>query len=428
MGVCCCKSQSVAESELSQQTTQKLQTSNVNHKEQPQQSTDAKHINQTVVDQNNTTHEVDIDEQDHDELEREYRSPTQHWKTETLQILSLISIGMADLDPEFEDLYDDTQYAPKELINIPRKSYVKPYQMITETDGLPLGTTLTQTTDKNQKHVWRSCHASTFNVRGPQYVTNKKNKLQISKPALYEVFAMDCYAIDDKDAMDQDVHEMINCFNIQNINKLHTHYPNLLIISLMIPLFKKKDRNGVHLVIYSTISKEFERILSNNETLPCITRLDKLLNLEIEALNSFKMTLSIPNIDETNLNQISKKLVKTINGKCMAFKKHASFGYLNGKSESDVFVVRFNGFGLNKNIIKALSVARSHLQTMDFEIGFHVGAKQKELLPERMLTCAKLIKIDINNFGSFDTFSTDEDNVNMGHDRVDTYVMDGVLD
>ena len=82
--------------------------------------------------------------------------------------------------------------------------------------------------------------------------------------------------------------------------------------------------------------------------------------------------------------------------------------------------------------MKGLSAIRNHLHTIDFEIGFHVGTKVKEFLPERMLLCAKINKLKINELMTFERFYTERkeefDLNHPAHSRVGTYIMDDTFD
>eukprot|EP01084_Bolivina_argentea_P014272 26665_1 len=447
MGVCCCKSENIESKSKQESKSNEEKPNEQKSEDHPldksnQQSTQSS-IEMHVTNSNNQS-DNDAKQTVNNDIndENDIKSST-HWKTKTMQLLTAISAdNMVDLGSDFED-YDDKQYhESRQLINKPRKSYITRYIQKDEIDkfNLKIGTTLNKSSENNdEKCVWTPGNASNFKLRSIAYATSKrgKNALKPSKNALYDIIGMDCFEIDDQDAVNINLHTMIETLNIDSTLKhmnrdrinMDITYPQLIVVSLMLPLFKKKERNGLHLLLYTQMSNEFENSLKNND--PSIGLLDKLINLDQFAIDNFKMDASIPNINKTTLNSITKKLVKNINGKCMPIKKHATFEYLKNEKKN-VFIIKFNGFGLNKQIIKGLSTVRDHLYTMDFEIGFHIGAKVKDILPERMLICAKINKLDVKQFMKFDAFCAKKEEEyekqSRGHSRVETYVMDDVED
>eukprot|EP00483_Globobulimina_turgida_P008060 UN08076 len=210
MGACCCKN------EIQQDQTEQKSKQSSTEMHMPNINPNNDNINEIVS--NDVTNDIN----------EEIKSPT-HWKTQTIQLLTAISADtMFDLGSDFED-YDDQQYhefEPKQLINIPRKSYVA-YTMTNVYEenvyDLQIGSTLNkaieQKSDKtniNEKCVWRQCNASNFKLRSIEYCTNKKAKLCPSKNALYNVTAVDCFEIDDISAANMDLNKMISLLNIKH--------------------------------------------------------------------------------------------------------------------------------------------------------------------------------------------------------------------
>ena len=486
MGICCGKTQKQTSNAI--EMSSKPDTSNKGESQQQQPNTK---LTVTVTSptasqyyDNDGEKATDLQSDDNNYNSDENVIPTMnstHWKTQTLQLLTQLSDDV-QLGPDFEgpdheenhddelkqisnnidnDIENNQHYSsmtasitsPKKLINIPRKRYL-PKRSINSKFELNIGTTLKRGhNESDEKSVWKPCDASNFKLRPIEYASNKRSKFKPSKDALYDIIGVDCFLINDEDVKNQDVNEILHLFNINarkyrqnHNNKEIDKYPNVIIVNLLIPLFSKKERNGLQILIYGKISDQFV----NNLNDPSVELLEKLLNLEKFQQESFKLTVSIPNVKETTLNKITKKLVKTLNGKCMATRKHATFGYLslnNDKDEEEkmenknVFVVNFNAFGLSKKMIKGLSTIKGHLQTIDFEIGFHIGTKIKETLPERILLCTKINKLDTKNLMTFNEFYTksreeydarkksmDEEKAQNGHSRVQTYVMDDTVD
>ena len=137
---------------------------------------------------------------------------------------------------------------------------------------------------------------------------------------------------------------------------------------------------------------------------PELILLNRLLQRDETTMSHFKFSAKIPNLKETKLPKITKKLVKTLTGKSMSFdQQNATFEYLDAE-EQDIFHFCFNGFGLDKKKIKGLSTMREHLNSMEVEFGFHIGGKTKDVLPERMLLCSKIKGLDLSRLSSFEQY------------------------
>ena len=336
MGTCCCKTKP-QDPELQHDDQNKLHKT-IEISTPPPKPSQSEEIGLKTIN-------TDCKDEESDSITtRELRADTEHWRAQTFVILGDLPHDLQGSDFENDDddsKYNDEPFSPKKLINSrPRKSYVSKYEKYMDEEfALEPGSTL------NATNSWAPCKASQFNLRSIEYVKNKRNGLKASGNALYELMAADCFEVDHEEGVtNQDIDEMIRCLNIQqNGSNAYSPFPNIMIISLRVPFYEKKQRKGVHLLFYAKICKDFGQKYMND---PSATLLEKLLNLEQEQLDSFKMTLKIPNVKETTLGTMTKKLVKTLNGKSMAFKKHAHFGYVNNGMKN-VFVVKFDGYGLN---------------------------------------------------------------------------------
>ena len=148
----------------------------------------------------------------------------------------------------------------------------------------------------------------------------------------------------------------------------------------------------------------------------------------------FKITVQVNDIEKTSLNFMIKKLLKTINGASVGrLKKILHFGFPS--NNNGVYLIHFNGYELDKKSIKMLSTIRNDLKTINFNIGFHIGQKKSAYLPENILLCSQINKINFDTINyTFTEYyqnglnTNNNVNNNDGHIKQETYILDNGFD
>ena len=200
---------------------------------------------------------------------------------------------------------------------------------------------------------WLILNANTFNIRPKHYYssTNKKKKWkrEPSKAAIYEVFAVDAYQMENK----MKFLETAKKYNIDikhaidKSNANTPHLPQLIIVNIVLPINKKKDEGEItskatQWTLYSKLSKESQEILENY-TNGFIDKLSESISLLSKFIRScsnnddgekqhkddikdfFKVTMRVNNLADTSLLFVIKKLVKKSMGQSVAIKDKASY-------------------------------------------------------------------------------------------------------
>lgn len=239
------------------------------------------------TEQNEHTEHIEYTEHTHtehlqmsDESDREdIRKSTQsHWRQQTTEILMQIDANVL-LGSHFEEVYNGEQFhcsyatpnptsplkqlvtrfsskhSSKDLFN----DAIEESEEIESPFVLSIGSTMSS--------ILQPCLASNFKLRTTAYATNRKSKHQSSDTSLYNVIGADCFQIDANSVMKLDIRSMLKQYDLESQCDMEkspdsdsVQYPKLIIVSMLIPLFTKKERNGIHLIVFCKPSQELNAV------------------------------------------------------------------------------------------------------------------------------------------------------------------------
>ncbi|ETW04827.1 hypothetical protein, variant 1 [Aphanomyces invadans] len=240
---------------------------------------------------------------------------------------------------------------------------------------------------------WTQLHASRFNVRkGPSYRRTKTKAP--SAPALLTLMATDAYR---------------SCGKIDNIGSVvdlpsprDGNRRDFLIINCQVPCYppsnplwgdQTMDGDGFNFVTYFAIPPDVRAKLDDpTEMEPPI----KLLRGFLEEGNAFTDRLKaigiVVNPEEQNVGRMEKHLLETYNGQPILTRPQHRFYRGDGYFEVDIDAHLFNFVAR-----KGLSGVADHFGHMIVDFGFVLEGQEDDEVPEQILGCVRLCKVDLKN-------------------------------
>jgi len=107
--------------------------------------------------------------------------------------------------------------------------------------------------------------------------------------------------------------------------------------------------------------------------------------------NDFKLTLRANNLSETKLPFLMKKLMQKANGQSTAVSQENVSYHLDASRQ--YFIIDIDGHIMQSSVKKMWNKVQMCLDDMVFDIAFHIGAHDKESLPEQILACTQINRL-----------------------------------
>ncbi|ETV86567.1 hypothetical protein, variant [Aphanomyces astaci] len=240
---------------------------------------------------------------------------------------------------------------------------------------------------------WTQLDATRFNVRkGPSYRRTKAKAP--SAPALLTLVATDAYRSDGK---------------IDNIGSV-VHLPtpldgyrrDIVIINCQVPCYtpsnplwgeQKTDGDGFNFVTYYAIPPALRAKLDDPTQLePSIKLLRGFLQDGNPITDRLKAIGIVVNPEEQNLGRMEKHLLETYNGQPILTRPQHRFYRGDGYFEVDIDAHTFNFVAR-----KGLSGVADHFGNMVVDFGFVLEGQDDDEVPEQILGCVRLCKVDLKN-------------------------------